>query len=178
MTTVKLNDKTFSLFISNNTIQQAINDVASRINNDYKEKLPLFMAILNGSFMFAADLLKKININCEITFVKLSSYSGTSSTQQVKQLIGFNEDIKGREVVILEDIIDSGLTMEHLLEKLETFQPAGIRIASLLLKPDAFIKNFPIDYVGLRIPNDFIVGFGLDYNGLGRNLPDIYKIVI
>jgi hypoxanthine phosphoribosyltransferase len=127
--------------------------------------------------MFSSDLLKQIDLDCEVSFVKLSSYSGTQSTQQVKKLIGLNEQVKDRPVIILEDIIDTGITMENMLAELSAYSPSAVAIATLLLKPDALIKKINIDYTGIRIPNDFIVGFGLDYDGLGRNLQDIYKIV-
>ena len=126
--------------------------------------------------MFASDLLKKVELPCEISFVKLASYEGTSSTETVRQLIGFDEDLTGRSVVIIEDIIDSGITMENVLGQLETMGAEDVKIATLLFKPDAFRKDYKIDYVGLDIPNDFIVGYGLDYDGQGRNLKDIYKI--
>ncbi len=177
MRTVTLKDKTFALSIPSATVQKAVDDLALRLNEDLKGKIPLFLVILNGSFMFAADLMKRVNLNCEISFVKLSSYAGAHTTGEVKQLIGLSEDLKNRDVVILEDIIDSGITMEHLLEQLSEKQPASVRIVTFLFKPEAFQKSFPVDYIGLSIPNDFIVGYGLDYDGLGRNLPDIYKIV-
>jgi hypoxanthine phosphoribosyltransferase len=133
--------------------------------------------ILNGSFMFAADLLKRLEIDCEVSFVKLASYVGTKTTEEVKRLIGLNEDLKGRTVVILEDIIDSGITVDNMLAQLAEHQPAAIKIVTLLFKPQAFRRDFSIDHVGISIPNDFIVGYGLDYDGIGRNLPDIYKIL-
>jgi hypoxanthine phosphoribosyltransferase len=177
MQTVTLKDKTFSLSISSAQIQKAVDDLADQLNKDLAGSTPLFMVILNGSFMFAADLLKKINLDCEVTFVKLASYSGTQSTENVKKLIGINEDISGRSIVILEDIVDSGITIEHLFEQLAEYKPASVKVVTFLFKPNAFKRSYSIDYVGMRIPNDFIVGYGLDYDGLGRNLPDIYKIV-
>jgi hypoxanthine phosphoribosyltransferase len=177
MKKVTLNDKTFELSIPYDEIQRAVTGIAEQINKDYAFREPVFIVILNGSFMFAADLLKKIKFNCEVSFVKLSSYAGTHSTHNVRELIGIDESIKGRNVIILEDIIDSGITMEYLLNELKKTGPEDVRIATFLLKPDALIKNISIDYVGIKIPNDFIVGYGLDYNGLGRNLPDIYKIM-
>jgi hypoxanthine phosphoribosyltransferase len=177
MTNITLKDKSFSLSIPSEEIQKSIARVAEEITRDMNGKTPVFLVILNGAFMFASDLIKKLDMDCEVSFVKLASYSGTSTTNQVKQLIGLNEDLKGRHVVILEDIIDTGITMEHMLEQLNKFGPADIRIATFLLKPDALIKVFDIHYVGIRIPNDFIVGYGLDYDGLGRNLKDVYKII-
>ena len=138
---------------------------------------PLFLSVLNGSFMFTADLMKRVNIPCEISFVKLASYQGTSSTGKVKELVGLNEDIEGRTVVIVEDIIDTGFTMERLVETLRARNPKDIRIATLLVKPDKLQVKLDIDYVAMNIPNDFIVGYGLDYDGKGRNYRDIYTVV-
>ncbi len=177
MKTVKIKDKEFSLSISGETIQQEISRVATSIDKDLADKNPLFLCVLNGSFMFAADLMKQISIPCEVSFVKLASYSGTSSTGNTKELIGLNESIEGRTVVVVEDIVDTGHTMKGLLEQLHSLKPAQIRIATLLYKPQALKVDLELDYVALEIPNDFIVGYGLDYDGQGRNLPDIYKIV-
>lgn len=177
MKRVTLHDKTFELSITAEKIQQAVNNIAAQINKDYAGSEPVFLIILSGSFMFAADLLKKIDFNCETSFVKLASYSGTESTHNVRELIGIDEKIKGRRIIVVEDIIDSGITMEYLLNKLKNIEPEDVRVATFLLKPDALVKDISIDYVGIEIPNDFIVGYGLDYNGQGRNLPDIYKIL-
>ena len=177
MQKVTLKDKTFELSIPYERILEAIETLAGKINQDFEGREPLFLVILNGSFMFSADLMKKISVNCQVSFVKLSSYEGTQSTHNVRKLIGLNEEIRGRSVIILEDIIDTGITMEHLLEEIGFFEPAEIKIATLLFKPAALQKDIAIDYVGIEIPNDFIVGYGLDYDGLGRNLKDIYKIV-
>jgi len=176
MKEINVLDKKFKISISSNDIQKAITAMAEKINTDYKDDIPLFVAVLNGSFMFASDLLKKIQFDCNITFIKLSSYQGTQSSQHVQTLIGLNESIKGKRIILLEDIIDTGITLHNLLEQIKVYEPADIRIATLLFKPKAFIKDFKIDYVGMEIPNDFIVGFGLDYNGFARNYPDIYKI--
>ena len=177
MSTVKIKDKEFAINLSAGEIQGFVQQVADQINRDLCNDNPLFVIILNGCFMFAGDLFKKVNFPCEISFIKLTSYIGTESTSNVKTLIGINENIKGRKIVIVEDIIDTGITIDHLLIQLEKFQPAEIKIATLLFKPNAFQKNFKIDYIGKEIPNDFIIGYGLDYDGYGRNLPDIYKIV-
>ncbi|HET6245745.1 MAG: hypoxanthine phosphoribosyltransferase [Bacteroidetes bacterium] len=177
MQKVKVKDKDFELFISENQIQKAIDDVVEKMQTDLKDKNPLFIAILNGAFMFASDLFKKYSGDCQISFVKYASYSGTQTTGQVITLIGSNEQVTGRTVVILEDIVDSGITMEQVVKDIKVFNPLDVKIATLLFKPDAFIKNYSIDYVGISIPNDFIVGYGLDYDGYGRNLKDIYKIV-
>ncbi|MBN8695669.1 MAG: hypoxanthine phosphoribosyltransferase [Bacteroidetes bacterium] len=176
MSKVTLKDKTFRVHIPASDINKAVGEVAHRINIELKDKKPLFLAVLNGSFMFASDLLKKVTIDCEISFVKVSSYHGTSTTGSVKSLIGLNEDIKGRTIVIVEDIVDTGLTMEKVLKELEVMEPAEVRICTLLYKPEAFRKKFDLDYVAIVVPNDFLVGYGLDYDGLGRNLPDIYVL--
>ena len=178
MKQVKLKDKTFQVSIPAEKIQEAVIQMAKKINKDYGgKKLPLFISILNGSFMFTADLFKHVDFVCEVTFLKLTSYKGTSSTGAVRQLIGVNESIQGRDVIVLEDIVDTGITLEQILGQLRSFEPASVRVASLLFKPEAYQKNFEIDYIGMEIPNDFIVGYGLDYDGLGRNLPDIYSVI-
>lgn len=177
MKEVQLHDKRFSVSISAKEIDAAIQQVADRINIDYKGKNPLFLVVLNGAFMFASDLLKKVTIDCEISFVKLSSYSGTSTTHVVRELIGLDEALTERNVLVVEDIIDTGITMENTIQKLKHLQAADVKIVTLLYKPLAFQKEYSIDYIGMEIPNDFIVGYGLDYDGLGRNLPDIYKII-
>ena len=177
MKTVTLKDKSFSLCIHQAEIRKAVTKLAEKINRDYQGRRPVFLVILNGSFVFAADLLREIDLSCEITFVKLSSYAGTGSTGEVKNLIGLDVSLNNRDVVILEDIIDSGITMEYLLNTLKTHLPASVSVVTLLLKPDALVREVKADYVGISIPNDFIVGYGLDYDGLGRNLSDIYKII-
>ncbi len=174
---INVRDKEFSVFIKFEEIDAAITKIASGISHDLKGQTPLFLVILNGAFMFAADLFKKIDIDCEISFVKLASYSGTQTTAKVKELIGLGEDIKGRSVVIVEDIVDTGITMDGMIKQLKEKEVKEVRIATLLFKPDAFIKDFDIDYIGMNIPNDFIVGYGLDYDGHARNYKDIYKIV-
>ncbi|MCX6230447.1 MAG: hypoxanthine phosphoribosyltransferase [Bacteroidetes bacterium] len=177
MNKIKVKDKEFEIFIQSEVILKAVDKVAQQINRDYAAKNPLFIVVLNGAFMFASDLFKGLNINCEISFVKLSSYSGTSSTESVKHLIGINQDIKGRDIILVEDIVDTGITIEYMIKELKKYEVADIKIASLLLKPDKYDKEYTIDYVAIEIPNDFIVGYGLDYDGFARNLPDIYKIV-
>ena len=174
---VKIHDKEFAPFISYEKIDKTISAIASQMNQELRDKNPLFIAVLNGSFMFASDLFHKLDFSCEITFVKLASYSGTKSTENVRQLIGLDEDIVGRNVVVIEDIIDSGLTMERILAQLQMIGAADIKIATLLYKPNAFKGHYSIDYVGLEIGNEFIVGYGLDYDKQGRNFKDIYKIV-
>ncbi len=176
MSKVVIHGHTFKIKISAAEIQKAVTDVARQINIDLKDKKPLFLAVLNGSFMFASDLMKKVNVECEISFMKLASYEGTSSTGTIKQLIGINEDIKGRTVVIIEDIVDTGNTIENISEQLKGLGVAEIKIATLLFKPEAYTKTIPIEYTAIVVPNDFLVGYGLDYNGLGRNLADIYVL--
>lgn len=176
MAKVTLKDKTFRVNIPASEINKAVGEIAHRINTELKDKKPLFLAVLNGSFMFASDLMKKLTIDCEISFVKVSSYHGTSTSGAVKQLIGLNEDIKGRTVVIIEDIVDTGLTIEAVVKQLEELGAGEIKIATLLYKPEAYRKRIELDYVAIMVPNDFLVGYGLDYDGLGRNLPDIYVL--
>lgn len=176
MSNVVLHGHTFKVKISAAEIQKAVTDVARQLNTDLKGKNPLFLAVLNGSFIFAADLMKKVTVESEISFVKLASYQGTKSTGKIKKLIGIDEDLKGRTVVILEDIVDSGETIANVLEQLKDLGAAEIKIATLLFKPDAYTKDAHIDYVAIVVPNDFLVGYGLDYNGLGRNLNDIYVL--
>ena len=155
-------------------IQQRIKEIAIQINHDLEKDEPLFLGILNGSFMFAADLMKEVSIKSEITFVKLESYKGTQSTGQVITRIGLDKPVTGRTVVIVEDIIDSGKTMHEILGELKKEKPKRIIIVSLLLKPDALQHDIEVDYTGFKVPNDFLVGYGLDYDGMGRNLKDIY----
>jgi len=173
----KLKDKSFTKFILNDDIQAKVSELADRINTDLAGKKPLFIVVLNGAFIFASDLLKKVNIDCEIAFVKLSSYVGTNSSGVVQQIIGLDLNIKGRTIVIIEDIVDSGLTLVGFRETLSVMEPAEVLIVACLLKPDAFKNKFPINYLCFSIPNEFVVGYGLDYDGLGRNSSDIYKIV-
>lgn len=179
MKKIKLLDKEFEAYISADKINRVVKRMAEEINADLKGKEPVFIAVLNGSFMFASDLLKNIELNSTISFLKLSSYEGTSSTGKVKKLIGFKSDdeLKGKHVVILEDIVDSGITLENIIDQLKSHQPADIKIATCLFKPEAYVKTIPIDYVGIEISNEFIVGYGLDYNEFGRNLADIYKVI-
>ena len=176
MTLVKVKDKEFETFIPALQIEEVVQQLADRINADFEGKNPLFLAILNGSFVFAADLIRKISIPCNISFVKFASYSGTATTGTVKELIGLNEEIKGRYVILIEDIIDTGHTIELILADLVRLNPADVKVACFCHKPDAFRKSYKIDYIGMDIPDEFIVGYGLDYDGFGRNLPDIYKI--
>ena len=173
---IQLEDKKFKVNIPSEEILRQVSRVATEINSDYQGKKPLFIAVLNGAFMFASDLMKRMEIPCEISFVKLSSYQGTRSSQKVKEIIGLQQSIAGRDVIVVEDIVDTGITMDNLLIDLKKMKPNSIKIVSLLYKPDSFQKEFKVDYIGFEIPNDFIVGYGLDYNELGRNLSDLYII--
>ena len=178
MQTITIKDKSFSLSISSDSIQNRIKELAKQINADYKDKRPLFISVLNGAFLFTADLFKQLDIDCEISFLRVSSYEGgVASTGQLRNLLWVNEDIRNRHIILLEDIVDKGDTATFILEELNKQEPADIRIATLLLKPNALKYDIKIDYVGFEIPNDFIVGYGLDYDGLGRNLGNIYKII-
>jgi hypoxanthine phosphoribosyltransferase len=178
MNQIKIRDREFKLFISGEKINSIIQEMAAKISSDLKDKDPLFVCVLNGAFMFASELFKSLDfVESEITFVKMASYRGTHSTGIIRQLIGLNEVIEGRTVVVLEDIVDSGSTIENIIQQLKELNPGEIKIATLLFKPAAVIKEIQLDYVGLEIPNDFIVGFGLDYDGYGRNLKDIYSVI-
>ncbi len=177
MSIIKVKDKTFKTFIPEDEIQRRVKAVAEKINKDLDGRNPLFLAVLNGSFMFAADLMRYITIPCEISFVKLASYQGTTSTGKVKEIIGINEELKDRTVVIVEDIVDTGKTMKRMLESLGTRNPESLHICTLLVKPNKLEENLNIEYVAMEIPNDFIVGYGLDYDQQGRNLRDIYTVV-
>ena len=177
MSIVKIKDKTFRISIPREEILKNVDVVAEKINRDMAGKNPLFLAVLNGAFVFAADLMRRITIPCEISFVKLASYQGVISTGKVREVIGINESLAGRTVIIVEDIVDTGLTMKQMMDSLATRNPESIHICSLLLKPDKLQVPLDVEYVALRIPNDFIVGYGLDYDQQGRNLPDIYTVV-
>ncbi len=174
---VKVHDKHFEPVITEEQILKEVGRIAKEMNIDLAEKDPIFLGILNGAFMFASDLYKQLTFPCQITFLKLASYSGTQSTGTVKQLIGINRDLQDRVVVVLEDIVDTGVTLETIIRQLSGYQPREIRVATFLHKPDATIKEVKLDYVGLEIPNDFILGYGLDYNGYGRNFKEIYQLV-
>lgn len=177
MSIVKIKDKTFRTFIPEDQIAERVKAVAERINKDLADKNPLFLAVLNGSFIFAADLMRNITIPCEISFVKLASYQGTTSTGVIKEVIGLNEELAGRTVVILEDIVDTGFTIKRMIETLGTLGPESVHVCTLLLKPGKLQVPLNVEYVAMEIPNDFIVGYGLDYDQQGRNLRDIYTLV-
>lgn len=171
-----VHDKEFETFISYESILDRTNEIADRINRDYAGRQPLFIGVLNGVFMFAADLMKGIELPTEISFIKLSSYQDTASTGTIQELIGLKEDIRDMDIIIIEDIIDTGETIAHVIKKIKEFEPRSLEIATLLLKPDVFQKNIPLKYVGFKIPHKFVIGYGLDYNGHGRNLKDIYQV--
>ncbi len=177
MAIIQIKDKQFEPYLSAKQIDEAVSGVAEKINKDFKGKKVLFIAILNGSFMFASDLLKKIDLECEISFVKIASYSGTKSTGKVKKLIGLMQSLEDRNVIIIEDIIDTGNTLDKLLPTLISENPKSLKLCTLLFKPEAFKSDFDIHYVGKEIPNKFILGYGLDYDEYGRNLAEIYQIV-
>jgi hypoxanthine phosphoribosyltransferase len=176
MDSITVKDKSFRPYISEEEISASVDQVALAINADYKGSQPLFLGVLNGSFMFFGDLLKAIQLECTVSFVKLASYEGTNTTGIVNELIGLNEDISGRDVILVEDIVDTGNTLVKLFDSLSDKNPKSIKIATLLFKPAAYQKSYVIDYVGKEIPNDFVLGYGLDYDGLGRNLSSIYVL--
>ncbi|GAB2822895.1 phosphoribosyltransferase [Ferruginibacter profundus] len=176
-TTIEVNNKKFTPFITAAQIDEQVNILAAEINRDYEGKRPLFIAILNGSFMFAADLFKAVTIEAEICFIKLASYKGTKSTGNVITSIGLDEPLNGRHVVIVEDIVDTGKTLNEFLPQLFNQQPASLKIAALLHKPEALAHPVKIDYLGFNVPNKFLLGYGLDFDGLGRNLKEIYQLV-
>jgi len=176
MKKILVKDKYFTPSISAAEIDKAVEKVAQQINKDLAGKNPLFIVVLNGAFMFASDLFKKITIDCEISFVKMSSYVGTETTGTIRELIGLDRVLKGRTVVVIEDIVDTGITMGHTIPLLHNLEAAEVHICTLLFKPDAFQKDYKVDYIGIEIPNDFIIGYGLDYDGLARNLPEIYTL--
>jgi hypoxanthine phosphoribosyltransferase len=174
---IQVLDKKFKPYITAQQIQEQIDKMARQINEDYTGKRPLFIAILNGSFMFASDLFKELTIDAEICFIKLASYKGTKSTGNVITSIGLDIPLTDRHVIIVEDIVDTGKTLHEFLPQLENQQPATLKIAALLHKPDALVHKLKLDYIGFNVPNKFLLGFGLDYDGLGRNLKEIYQLV-
>lgn len=177
MEVIKLHDKNFKVCMTARQIDEAVNNVAKKINSDLKDvDVPIFLSVLNGSFMFTADLMRKIEIKSDIVFVKLASYDGTSSTGEVKQILGLNKSVKGRTVIVIEDIVETGNTIEEMYRILKEAGAEEIKICTLLFKPNAYRKDIKIDYAALQIPNDFIVGYGLDYDQLGRQYKDIYVL--
>ena len=176
MKKVRLKDKSFQLFIDSKELNDSIELLSNKINQDYSDREPIFLCVLNGAFVFAAELIKRFNHECQVSFVKLSSYQGVQSSGTINSLIGLNEDIKGKDVIIVEDIVDTGQTIANIVENILNKNPRSIEVATLLYKPKSYQKQIPIKYKAIEIGNDFIVGFGLDYNGLGRNLEEIYII--
>ncbi|WP_423147626.1 hypoxanthine phosphoribosyltransferase [Rubrolithibacter danxiaensis] len=173
---IQIDDKDFELLLEYDQIKKRTRFLGIQLNVDYEKTVPVFVAVLNGSFMFMADLMKEVEIASEITFVKVASYNADASTGEVKKLLGLNLDLKGRDVIIVEDIVDTGLTLSSILEEIKKQEPASVSVCTLLFKPQSLLK--PVDelhYVGFEIPNDFVVGYGLDYKELGRNLKDIYR---
>lgn len=177
MSRVTIKDKTFEVSMPEERIKQRVKEVAQQISRDMEGKNPLFLAVLNGAFIFAADLMREMTIPCEISFVKLASYQGTTSTGHIKEVIGINEDLTGRTVIILEDIVESGLTIKRMIESLGTRNPASVHICTLFFKPEKLKEDLKLDYVAFEIPNDFILGYGLDYDQQGRGLKDLYKLL-
>ena len=173
---IQLHDKPFVPFISAPEIDFAIAKMAALVAADFADEIPVFVGVLNGSFMVVSDFMKQYTKPCEVSFIKMSSYDGTSSTNHVKQLIGLDQDLSGRTVIVLEDIVDTGNTLVALKELFKQEKVKHFKIATLFFKPEAYKQDIKIDYIGIRIPNKFIVGYGLDYNGLGRNLPEVYQL--
>jgi hypoxanthine phosphoribosyltransferase len=173
---IQIKDLTFVPYINEVELTEAITGVAQKINADYKGQEVLFVGVLNGVFMFASDLIKRIDLNCKISFVKLSSYDGTQSTEKVKQMFGLSESVEGKHVILLEDIVDTGLTIEGLYNDLLKQKPASLEICTLLFKPEKYTKNVPIKYIAKSVLNEFVIGYGLDYDGYGRNMPSIYQL--
>lgn len=176
MNTIHVHDLDFEIYLTEDIIQRRIAALAWEIECDYQGRQPLFIGILNGAFVFIADMLRHCNLDCDITFVKLSSYEGTSSTGKIKTVIGLEEDLKNRDIIVVEDIVDTGKTMHTFLHDLQKSKPASVKLVSLLSKPDSLQHEVKIDYLGFEIPDLFVVGYGLDYDGLARNLKDIYQL--
>ena len=173
---MKIKDKEFCVFIQQQSIEKRVKELAVKISEEYKGLDPVIIPILNGAFLFAADLVKEISIPCQLSFIKTSSYAGMESTGNVKKVFGLDVDLQSRHIILVDDIVDTGLTMHVLTQELKGMQPSSLEIMTLLLKPDALQKELEVKYVGFTIPNDFVVGYGLDYEGFGRNLKDIYKL--
>jgi hypoxanthine phosphoribosyltransferase len=177
MDTIKIKDKSFRISIREAEIKQRVKALAEEMSHDLEGKNPLFLAVLNGAFIFAADLMREMTIPCEISFVKLASYQGTTSTGKIQEVIGINENLEGRTVVIVEDIVESGQTMKRMVEQIGTRNPASVKICTLFFKPDKLKENLSLDYVAFNIPDDFILGYGLDYDQAARGLKHVYSII-
>jgi hypoxanthine phosphoribosyltransferase len=178
MDTIQIHDKQFEEYISGERIDCAIDKIALKIELEYTDKKPIFLGVLNGSFMFFSDLIKKIHFPCEVAFTRIKTYEGETSTEKLKVFNGIDDSIQGKHVIIVEDIIDTGFTLSKLLDALSHHRPASVKVATLIFKPEAYKGKHPIDYYGIEIPNHFIVGYGLDYHEEGRNLNAIYKLSI
>lgn len=178
MNTIEVGDRKFEISITNERINERIKLIAAQINAEYEDKCPIFVGVLNGSFLFMADLLKEVNIPCEVAFMKVSSYKGTTSSGEMKEIFGLPENLKDRNLILVEDIVDTGFTLKYILEKVYLQQPASVRVCSLLFKPEAILSPIQeLEYIGFEIPNEFVVGYGLDYDELGRNLKHIYRTI-
>ena len=177
MSIIKINDRSFRVSLPESEIKERVRQLAQQMSKDLEGKNPLFLAVLNGSFIFAADLMREMTIPCEISFVKLASYQGITSTGKIKEVIGINEDLNGRTVVIVEDIVESGQTMKRMVESIGTRNPDSVKICTLFFKPEKLKEELTLDYVAFRIPDDFILGYGLDYDQQGRGLKDVYTII-
>jgi hypoxanthine phosphoribosyltransferase len=179
MNSVQIEDKDFEIFLENDQINKRTRLIGIQLNVDYENRCPIIIGVLNGSFLFMADLLKEIDVSCEIDFIRISSYKGgTESTGTIKEALGLPDNLHDRDIIIVEDIVDTGLTLKYILEKVHLQKPASVRVCSLLFKPSALLEPVPeLEYIGFEIPNEFVVGYGLDYKGLGRNLKDIYRAV-
>jgi hypoxanthine phosphoribosyltransferase len=177
MKEIRILDKNFREFITEKAIQERVDEIVRQMNTDLVGKDVVFLGILNGAFLFAADLFRRIELQVRISFVKLASYEGTSSSGTIKELIGWNEDIRNKTIVVIEDIVDTGNTLERIVDELIIRKVSEVKIATMLYKPQAYTKSIPLDYIGFEIPNDFVVGYGLDYDGYGRNLPSVYTLI-
>ncbi len=174
--TIKLHDLEFMPYLSEAEIGKIVDEISIKINKKYAGKSPLFVVILNGAFMFASDLMKKVNVECEISFLRVSSYRGTASTGEVKEMMPIGTNVSGRDIILVEDIVDTGNTMGEIKQQMKDAGANSVSICTLLFKPDAFKGNYLVDFIGVEIPDRFVVGYGLDYDGLGRNLPSLYQI--
>jgi len=178
MDKIQIHDKDFEILLENDSICKRTRLIGIQLNVDYENRCPIFIGVLNGSFLFMADLLKEIDISCEVGFIRVASYHGTESSGKIQETFGLPNDLKDRDVILVEDIVDTGLTLKYILEKVHAQQPASVAVCSLLLKPKSLKEPIAeLNYVGFEIPNEFVVGYGLDYDGLGRNLKDIYRAV-
>ena len=178
MNCIQIEDKEFEILLENDQINKRTRLIGIQLNVDYEDRCPIIIGVLNGSFLFMADLLKEIEGSCEVAFMRVSSYRGTDSTGVIKEALGLPDNLHDRDILIVEDIVDTGITLKYILEKVYLQKPASVKVCSLLYKPAALLQSIPeLEYIGFEIPNEFVVGYGLDYNGLGRNLKDVYRAV-